>query len=168
MINEGKNMNEKEIEQKMHEFANLINKEFNDIKYLAEAMKAKKIKRKVYTNENLAFVGDAILKFVLADTLYEDNKKHNKGKMKGDLTKDKEKLENSAVLYRVMKNSGWCQYCNNGEEFYDINKKDNVVVFKKHDPYVEAIIAAIYYDSGYESARKWILEILKPLLEKYK
>lgn len=36
-----------------------------------------------------------------------------------------------------------------------------------YDPYVEAIVGAIYYDSNYETTRRWVNKILIPLLKKY-
>ena len=42
------------------------------------------------------------------------------------------------------------------------------VVNNKHDQYIEAIIAAIYYDSNYDTVKEWISKWLFPLLNKYK
>ena len=42
------------------------------------------------------------------------------------------------------------------------------VVSKEHDPYIEAIAAAIYKDGGWEAVTPWFNDWLLPLLEKYK
>ena len=61
-------------------------------------------------------------------------------------------------------------YSYNDLHFYkDANIPDHEkVVCKEHDPYVEAIVGAVYYDSNYDTTRRWILKWLLPLLEKYK
>lgn len=166
-------MDQKEILNKMHDFSeNVLHFSFIHIDKLAEAMRSQLIKTdksgKNYSNENLAFVGDSILKLVLADDLYTDNKENNRGKTKGDLTEDKSVLEKNAVLHRIMKEEEWIKYSYNDIHFYDEKHKTDKVVCKKHDPYIETIVAAMYYDSGFEKTKDWILTYLKPLLEKYK
>ena len=41
------------------------------------------------------------------------------------------------------------------------------VVCKEHDPYLEAIVGAVYYDSNYDTTKRWILKWLLTLLERY-
>ena len=118
-----------------------------------------------YENEGLATVGDAILKFVLTDIL---SKKGTE--TKGEITKNRFALENNLVLHRLMKEEGLIDYAYNEWHFHkDSNIPDHEkVVDKKHDPYVEAIVGAVYYDSDYATTRDLILGWLLPLLEKYK
>ena len=86
-------MEQKYIEDKMHELEKIINYKFNDINLLCEALKAKKIvdivfkskNHKEYSNDKLALVGDTILKFVLAEYLYKDQSL----KTKEDITNKK-------------------------------------------------------------------------------
>lgn len=64
------------IYQKMRELEIKIHYHFNDIAWLAKAMRSEKIEgvgsknHSEYTNEGLATVGDTLLKSVLADYLY--------------------------------------------------------------------------------------------------
>ena len=37
-------------------------------------------------------------------------------------------------------------------------------VNKGHDPYIEAIVGAVFYDSNYDTTKRWILKWLLPLL----
>lgn len=38
------------------------------------------------------------------------------------------------------------------------------VVNKGRDPYIEAIVGAVFYDSNYDTTKRWILKWLLPLL----
>lgn len=61
------------------------------------------------------------------------------------------------------------EYVYNNEYFQSDNPpKHKQVVNKKHDPYIEAIVGAVYYDAGFDKTKKWIIEWLLPLLEKYR
>lgn len=61
------------------------------------------------------------------------------------------------------------EYAYNNEYFQSDNPpKHKQVVNKKHDPYIEAIVGAVYYDASFDKTKKWIIEWLLPLLEKYR
>lgn len=166
MINE-------EIETKMREFAEVLKYKFNDISWLKKAMGSIKIKIEgqgkngsEYANEGLATVGDALLKFIIVDKLFKEDNIETKGK----ITEIKSYLENNLTMQNLMKSEGLINYAYNNLHFYndkDIPEHEKVVA-RKHDIYVEAIVGAIFYDSDYDTARKWILERMLPLLEKYK
>ena len=161
------------IEKEMHELEHKIQFTFNDIELLAKAMNSCKIKNfnagknhKEYCNESLATVGDSILHFVITDEIYKKDSNITKGK----LTTLADSLENNATLYEVDQKEEIIKYAYNKKHF---NKDPNIpdhekVVHKKHDPYIEAIVGAIYYDQGYEKVKSWINTYLYPLLEKYK
>lgn len=163
-------MDNKIIEENMFFLEEKIKYKFNDISLLAQAMKSVKIKElnvgknhKEYSNERLAIVGDAVLKAVISDVLY-----CKKIATKGEITNKKKKLENNKILHVISISEGIINYAYNNLHFYDPNlPKHERVVCKKHDPYIEAIVGAIYYDGGFNSAKKWIVDYLLPLLEKY-
>ena len=116
-----------------------------------------------YVNEGLALVGDTILKFVLSDKIFSEETK-----IKGEITKSKEKLEKNGVLYEIFVKENWRMFAYNNDNFYDNAPGNNKVSCKKvHNPYIEAIIAAIYYDSSFDNTKHWILYFLYPLLKKY-
>lgn len=166
-------MDKKRIEKEMRELELRIHYHFNEISWLSKAMGSIKIEvpgqgknGSEYSNEGLATVGDTILKAVIADKLYR-----NDGvRTKGELTVKKSDLENNDSMHQLMLNEGIINYAYNDLHFY---KDDNIpdhekVVCKEHDPYVEAIVGAIYFDSNFDTTRRWILKWLLPLLEKYK
>ena len=164
-------MEDNRIEEEMRELESKLNYHFKDISWLSTAMASIKIKvrgeggnHSEYMNEGLATIGDTLIKLVLADDLYKSGIT-----TKGDITIKKSSLENNSIMHQVMLNEGFINYAYNDKHFY---KEDNIpqhekVVCGKHDPYLEAIAAAIYYDSGFETVRKWIIATLKPLLRKY-
>ena len=145
-------MDETRIEKEMYEFAkDKLKYTFNDISWLAKAMRSKKIEIKgegknhsEYTNESLATVGDALLKFIISDNLY----RNNKGNLtKESITKNRESIEKNSTK--------------------DNPPNNEKVVCKNHDPYIEAIVGAIYYDSNFECVKKWVENTLIPLLKSY-
>ena len=162
MINE-------EIETKMREFAEVLKYEFEDISWLKKAMSSKKIKGQgkngsEYDNEGLATVGDAVLKSVIADYLYSVKENASKGY----ITEVKSKLESNSVLHEIMEKKGWLKYAYNDLHFYDENNPPNEqVVCGEHDPYIEAIVGAMYYDLNYDKTKEWIVDQLLPLLKEY-
>lgn len=161
------------IEKNMQELEKKIEYYFNDISLLARAMGAIKIEisdqdknNKEYANSGLATLGDAILKAVLTDILYRSYGIQTKGQ----LTAKKSELEKSSVLHKIMNCEKLIDYAFNEKHFYkDEEIPDNEkVVNNEHDQYIEAIIAAIYYDSNYDKVKEWISKWLFPLLVKYK
>ena len=165
-------MDKKRIEEKMDEFQSIIQYRFSSVVLLEQAMSAIRIKPQnrskkclEYTNSGLATVGDALLSAVLSDYYF------SKGiSAKGDITDNKSVLENNETLHSIVMSEGWINYAYNGNGFYgDQDLKEHLKVqATKHDSYVEAIIGAIYYDSNFDIMKKWVIDFLLPLLEKYK
>ena len=165
-------MDKKRIEKEMRELELKLHYHFNDVSWLSKAMGSIKIEvpgqgknGSEYSNEGLATVGDTILKSVIADKLYREVIR-----TKGEITTRKSDLENNAAMHRMMLNEGLINYSYNDLHFFkDPNIPDHEkVVCKEHDPYVEAIVGAVYYDSNYETTKRWILKWLLPLLKQYK
>lgn len=165
-------MKTKRIENEMRKLEVKIDYYFNDISWLAKAMGSIKIEvssqgknASEYANEGLATVGDAILKFVIADYLYRIEGITTKGK----ITAAKSVLEKNSTMHKMMIEEDLIAYAYNDLHFYkdkDIPEHEKVVC-KGHDLYVEAIVGAVYYDSDYDTTRSWILNWLLPTLKKY-
>ena len=151
-------MDEKKIIEKMYELAKSINYEFDDISFLKQAMHCQIIhksgdgkNRKNYTNDSLATLGDAVLKLILSEYLFD--KDYDKAK----ITKEKEKIENGSTLFDLCNKSKIIKYAYNNTNFFDNAPQNNQVAHPEHDPYIEAIIAAIYKDKGLEYCRNWVI-----------
>jgi len=111
--------------------------------------------------ERLEFLGDSILSFVLSEHLFLN---HSENK-EGELTKIRSNLISGNTLAICGKELGLDKYIRlsfNAEKI----KKDNVTKKFSADT-VESIVAAIYFDSGIENARKFILDILLPVALKF-
>lgn len=160
-------MDQDRIEKEMHELEGKIKYQFKNINLLSKAMGSIKTSKSKndYMNGALATIGDSIIKFVLADKFYKENDSITKS----EITDKKSKLESNSTLSNLVKVKGWIHYAYNKDHFHDDpNIPDNEKVLdNEHDPYVEAIVAAIYYDSNFETVKKWIIDILLPLLEEY-
>ena len=163
------------IETEMHKLEKKLGHKFNDIFLLAEAMKSQKLEKlpedgnnqKEYSNESLAFLGDTIIKFLIAKFLYED--KAGENKRKGKMTEQKALLENNKIFHSIMTEERLILYSYHDRHFTKDNPPNHEqVVSKEHDPYIEAIAAAIYMDGGWESVTTWFKNWLLPRLKKYK
>ena len=125
------------------------------------------VHNKEYSNGALSFLGDTIIKFLIANQLYENESGNNN--RKGPMTRKKSKLEKNKVFHTIMLEEKLMSYSYNDKHF----TKDNPpvhekIVSKEHDPYIEAIAAAIYKDGGWEAVTPWFEKWLLPRLEKYK
>ena len=160
------------IEKEMHTLETKLAYTFRDISLLAEAMKSQKLEKLLndgknqneYSNEVLAFLGDTIIKFLIAKHLYGEGKNKRKGKM----TEEKANLENNKIFHIIMTEEKLISYSYHEKYFVMDNPPDHLkVVTKEHDPYIEAIAAAIYMDGGWEDVTQWFNNWLLPRLEKY-
>ena len=161
-----------EIEGKMHELEKILGYTFQDVSLLSSAMKSQLLEKreddgkyhKEYSNEALAFLGDTVIKFLIAEHLYKDECKHEK--RKGDMTNTKKVLESNAVFHKLAEKEGIIRYAYNEKTFSKPTLPDHErVCSKKHDPYIEAITAAIYLDRGWDDVTKWFQRWLLPKLK---
>ena len=100
-------------------------------------------------NEQLEFLGDAILGFVVSEYLV----RHNPGFPEGRLSKLKARLVSSARLHEVAQELGLGEflYLGRGEEMSGGRSKKALL-----SDAVEALIAALHLDAGLETARAFI------------
>ena len=114
--------------------------------------------RKISSNEKLEFLGDAILEFVVSDYLYANYKKLKEGEMNKfrATVVCEESLHQVALKYHFDD----LLYLGKGEKISGGNHKKAILADS-----VEAVIAAIFLDSGLEEAKKFILENLKEAIE---
>ena len=147
-------MEEKIIIDKMHELAKLINYETNDISYLKKAMYCQPLddKKEEYSDESLATLGDAVLKLILTEYLYD--KKYNKA----EITNTKQKIEDNNSLFELCNRYGVYNYAYNDLYFFTEAPLEKQLPHPQHDFYIEAIIGAIYKDKGFEYCKNWTMK----------
>ena len=107
----------------------------------------------LHSNERLEFLGDSVLGFVTAEFLFRAH-----GKLpEGDLTRMRAALVCEQSLYQAAQQLELGQYLRlgKGEELGGGRHRPSILADA-----VEAVIAAIYLDSGMESAKAFITRIL--------
>ncbi len=112
---------------------------------------------KAIANERMEFLGDAILGMIVAEYLFY----HYRENHEGDLTKMRSWLVNKRSL-------ALCARTLHLEEFIQVSFSANQSLQKGNETILadalEAIIAAVYLDSGIQAAKDFILRTLIPIL----
>lgn len=148
-------------EKDFSEFENKIGIKFNNQEILKQAFthrsflnEHKSLKGK--HNERLEFLGDAVLELAITDYLYKEYPEKNEG----DLTSIRSALVNAQTCAEVAKELEVNDYLllSKGEA-KDIGRARLYILANA----LEAIIGAIYVDSGYEKAQNFILKNIAPM-----
>ncbi len=110
-------------------------------------------------NERLEFLGDAVLGLAVAGILFEEFP----GDEEGELQKKRASLVNRAALARLMKQLNLARFIRmgRGDEMSGCRERDSVLADT-----LEAVIAAVYLDSGFTAARKMIEKHFYPQIER--
>lgn len=98
-------------------------------------------------NERMEYLGDAVLQMVVTEWQYARNEKAEEG----FLTKERQTLVCEDALYKAVKALGL-------EKFLRIEGGKSNVGKKTISSIFETLVAAIYLDSGYQEAKKFILK----------
>lgn len=113
------------------------------------------------SNERLEFLGDAVLNLIVTEFLYE----HFPELDEGDMAKMKSMLVGIEILYKIGKklNVGEFLLLGKGEEKTAGREKKRLI-----GSAVEAIIASIYIDRGFEKAREVVIRWIKPFTKHFR
>jgi ribonuclease III, bacterial len=116
-------------------------------------------KKNIKFNERLEFLGDSVLQLCISEYLF--SKYPNKSE--GELTKRRALIVCENSLYEIAKRWGIGRYIkmSKGEELTGGRERVSILA-----DCVEAIIAAIYIDSGFERAKEFIIDNFKDTIEK--
>jgi len=151
-------------EKDFSDFEKTIDLKFNNQEILKQAFthrsflnEHKSLKGK--HNERLEFLGDAVLELAITDYLYNEYPDKNEG----DLTSIRSALVNAQTCALVAQKLAVNDYLllSKGET-KDVGRARQYILANA----LEAIIGAIYMDSGYEKARDFILKNIAPMTEK--
>ena len=109
-------------------------------------------------NERLEFLGDGLLNFVIGSTLYT----MRPGANEGDLSRLRASLVREETLAQLARdlNVGEALRLGSGELRSGGFRRDSILADA-----LEALIAAIYLDAGFDAARDACLRFYQPLLE---
>lgn len=149
-----------EKRKKLDVLQNNINYKFNNIELLKKALvhKSYAYENKVESNEKLEFLGDSILEFISSKYIFRNYPKLKEGEM----TKVRATVVCEDSLYKIAEKHNFSDflYLGKSEMAHQENRKVAILADS-----VEAMIAAIYFDSGLENAEKFIIENLKKEIE---
>ncbi|MEJ3404198.1 ribonuclease III [Rathayibacter sp. YIM 133350] len=109
------------------------------------------------TNERLEFLGDSVLGQAVTVMLYRDHPELSEG----DLAKRRASLVSSVALSEIADGLGLGRFIRlgRGEAQTGGRAKPSILADT-----VEAIIGAVYLDSGQDAATRFVLELIQPLL----
>ena len=112
----------------------------------------------IQSNEKLEFLGDSILEFLSSKYIYNNYPKLKEGEM----TKVRATVVCEDSLYKIADKHNFSDflYVGKSERLHQGNRKIAIMADS-----VEAVIAAIYFDSGLEEAEKFIISNLKEEIE---
>ena len=143
----------------MEEFEKIIGYTFKNREYLEVALTHSSYANEhhVKCNERLEFLGDSVLSLVVSESLFKTLKMNE-----GDLSKTRASLVCENGLFELSKKINLSKYLRlgKGEEIGGGRTRPALV----SDAF-EALIAAIFLDSDFETAKKWLLSIMKEELE---
>ncbi|MCM8543148.1 MAG: ribonuclease III [Lentisphaeraceae bacterium] len=141
----------------LEKFQRVINYTFKNASYLREALTHKSYafekKSSERDNQRLEFFGDAILEVIASEYLFDRYRDSGEG----DLTKIRSAMTRGEALYELASKIDL-------DEYMYLGKGEKLLKGKNEETRVidafEALIAAIYLDSGLEEARKFYLELV--------
>ena len=112
----------------------------------------------VASNEKLEFLGDSILEFLSSKYIYGNYPKLKEGEM----TKVRATVVCEDSLYKIAKKHNFSDflYLGKSEMKHEGNRKPAIMADS-----VEAVIAAMYFDSGLDACEKFIVDNLKEDIE---
>lgn len=144
---------ELEQQDQVEQFAQLVDYQAKDLSLLKIALTHRSYSSEnegVENNERLEFLGDAVLDLVLSDILF-----HNNAEMpEGEMAKARSAVVNEDTLADIAHelDLGRYMYFGRGEARSGGADKRSILADA-----LEAIIAAMYLDSGYEYAKSFIV-----------
>jgi len=145
-------------EQALQQIEQVIGYKFSDCNLLSKALThSSAVSDRLLSNERLEFLGDSVLATVICQTLFERFPDY----LEGDLTKIKSMLVSRRSCAKVAK-----QF--NLQKFLKVDKgmaHSRALTGSLAAGLLEAIIAAIYIDSGYENACSFILRTFASLMD---
>lgn len=108
----------------------------------------------ISSNEKLEFLGDSILEFISSKYIYNNFTKLKEGEM----TKVRADIVCEKSLYEIAKRHNFSDFLYLGKSELACHQEVRQAIMADS---VEALIAAIYFDSNLEEAEKFIVENLK-------
>ncbi len=146
-------------EQTINKIQSSLGYEFSDRSILAHALShSSGVSDKLASNERLEFLGDAILDLIICQELFEKFPDY----LEGDLTKIKSMMVSRKTCSKIAEQLDFIDDIKIGSGMTASSSLKGSIAAGA----LEAIIAAIYLDGGLKAAKKFVLRIFKPIIEK--
>ena len=146
-------------EEVLQQIEQIIGYRFSDRKLLGRAFThSSAVDNRLSSNERLEFIGDSILALVICQAIFDRFPSY----LEGDLTKMKSMLVSRRSGAMVAKQLGLQKFLKVGKGM----ARSRALTGSIAAGLLEAIIAAIYFDSDFGAARDFILRIFGPLIDK--
>ena len=141
---------------KLDNFQTILDYQFKQSDLLEQALTHRSYSRNK-NNERLEFLGDSVLNLVISQHIYE----REPGANEGDLSRIRSSLVNEEALARVARDIGLGDfiYLGGGELKSGGFRRSSIL-----SDTLEAIVGAIYLDSGFDKARHTILFLYRNYL----
>lgn len=142
----------------LHQVEQILGCEFTDKALIAKAFThSSAVDSRLDSNERLEFLGDAVLSLVTCECLFDKFREYPEG----ELTKMKSMLVSRGTCARVARRLGLPAYLSVGKGMISSKALPGSLAAGL----LEAVIAAIYIDGGFEAARDFILRNFSSLVE---
>ena len=146
-------------EETLQKVEQIIGHQFSDRGLLVKSLThASSVENRLLSNERLEFLGDAVLALVACEVLFE----RFGGYLEGDLTKIKSMLVSRGTCSRLCSDIGLNRHLKVGKGMVS----SRALTGSLAAGVLEAIIAAVYLDGGYDAAKEFIVKCFGPLLER--
>jgi len=134
----------------LHQVEQILGRQFTDEVLIAKAFThSSAVDNRLDSNERLEFLGDAVLSLVICQVLFEKFRQY----AEGELTKMKSMLVSRGTCARIARRLGLPAYLTVGKGMASSKALPGSLAAGL----LEAVIAAIYIDGGFEAAREFIL-----------
>jgi ribonuclease III len=135
----------------LEQLEQIIDYRFNNKNLLHEAfMHASAVDKRTLSNERLEFLGDSVLALVICSTIFDRSPDY----LEGDLTKMKSMLVSRGTCAQVARNLNLHKFLKVGKGMAGSQSLTHSLAAGL----LEALIAAIYLDGGFEPAQNFILK----------
>lgn len=146
-------------EEILQQIEQIIDYRFSNRDLLIEAFThSSAVDNRAASNERMEFLGDSILSLVICQTLFHRSPDY----LEGDLTKMKSMLVSRTTCARVIRQLGLHKLLKVGKGMAGSQSLSHSLAAGL----LEALIAAIYLDGGFEPARDFILRQFDSLIQK--
>ncbi|MGA2094552.1 MAG: ribonuclease III [Sedimentisphaerales bacterium] len=143
----------------LQQIEQIIGYKFSNRALLAEAFThASAVDSRAKSNERLEFLGDSVLALVICRNIFD----RSPGYLEGDLTKMKSMLVSRGTCARITREMGIHKFLKVGKGMAGSHS----LGFSLAAGLLEAVIAAICIDGGFDAAKNFILSRFGSLIEK--